>query len=62
VSGVSGILALANAIIGIQLAVERFGVLDSARIEFSFFVLLQEGTTTCGEEASLVVGIAGVNG
>jgi hypothetical protein len=62
VLGVSGIFVLANAIIGVQLAVEGLGVLDSARIEFALFILLQEGTTLCGEKAALVPGIAGVYG
>ena len=61
-SGVNGIVVLANAIIGVQSAVEGLGFLDSARIEFALFVLLQEGTTLCGEKAALASGIAGVNG
>jgi hypothetical protein len=60
--GVSGVFVLANAIIRVQLAVEGLGVLDSARIEFALFVLLQEGATLCGEKAALAPGIAGVYG
>ena len=59
---VSGTFVLANAVIGVQLAVEGLGVLDSARIEFALFILLQEGTTLCGEKAALAPGIAGVYG
>jgi hypothetical protein len=62
VIGVIGILVLANAIIRVQLAVEGLGVLDSARIEFALFILLQEGATLCGEKAALAPGIAGVYG
>jgi len=58
----SGTFVLANAIIGVQLAVERLGVLDSARIEFALFILLQEGAALCGEKAALAPGIAGVYG
>jgi hypothetical protein len=60
--GVSGIFVLANAIIRVQLAVEGLGVLDSARIKFALFILLQEGATLCGEKAALDLGIAGVYG
>jgi hypothetical protein len=57
-----GIFVFTNAIIGVQPAVEGFGVLNSARIELSLFVPLQEGTTLCGEKAALALGVAGVDG
>ena len=57
-----GIFVFTNAIIGVQPAVEGFGVLDSAGIEASLIFPLQEGTALCGEKAALALGIAGVNG
>ncbi len=62
VLGGSGIFVLANAIIRVKLAVKGLGVLDSARIEFALFILLQEGATLCGEKAALAPGITGVYG
>jgi hypothetical protein len=56
------IFVFTNAIIGVQPAVEGFGVLDSAGIERSLFVPLQERTTLCGEKAALALRIAGVDG
>ena len=57
-----GIFVFTNAIIGVQPAVEGFGILDSTGIERSLFVPLQEGTALCGEKAALALGVAGVDG
>jgi hypothetical protein len=60
-SGVSGIFVLANPVIGVEPAIEGLGVLDSAGIEFSHVVLLQEGAALVGEIPALALGITGVN-
>ena len=57
-----GIFVFTNAIIGVQSAVEGFGVLDSAGIEWSLFVPLQEGATLSREKATLALRVAGVDG
>jgi hypothetical protein len=62
VLALGGIFVFTNAIIGVQPAVEGFGVLNSAGIEWSWFVPLQEGATLCGEKAALALRVAGVDG
>jgi hypothetical protein len=62
VLALGGIFVLTNAIIGVQAAVEGFGVLDSAGIEWPLFIPLQEGTALCGEKTALALRVAGVDG
>ena len=57
----AGVFVFANTIIRVLSAVEGLGFLDSARIEFPLFVLLQEGATLCGEKTALALRIAGVD-
>jgi hypothetical protein len=62
VSAVAGIVTFTNAVVRVELTVERFGVLDHARIESALLVLLQERASLRGEKTAQTLGIAGING
>jgi predicted ThiF/HesA family dinucleotide-utilizing enzyme len=52
---------LTEAIIRVEFAIERLGVVNGARIEFALVVFAQEGATSGSEKATQIVGVARVN-
>ena len=55
------LFVLTEAIIRVEFAVERFGVVNGARIDFALVVFAQEGATSGSEKATQIVGVARVN-
>jgi hypothetical protein len=52
---------LTEAIIRVEFAIERLGVVNGARIEFALVVFAQEGAISGSEKATQIVGVARVN-
>ena len=55
------LFVLTEAIIRVEFAVERLGVVNGARIEFALSVFAQERATSGSEKATQIVGVARVN-
>ena len=56
-----GLFAFADAVVRVYLTVERLRIMNSARMEFAPFFLLQERTTFRGEQSAQTAGVAGIN-
>jgi hypothetical protein len=59
--GLGGLFVLTEAIIGVGFAVERLGLMNGARIEFTLFAFVQERATSRGEKAKQIARVTRVD-